>query len=83
MLVGMLSMMLTACETIQITETTDTTCDIFCEVRFSLREDSPETIVQNKGNNAAFRSVCPPKPCSWSNDAVKEVERIQSDPQAN
>lgn len=51
--------MLTACETMQTTETiTDSSCEAFDTITFSASGDTPETIRQIRGHNAAYRAVC-------------------------
>lgn len=52
-------MMPTACETTRTTETiTDTSCEVFDTITFSASGDTPDTIRQIRGHNAAYRAVC-------------------------
>ena len=50
-------MTLTACQTIQPT-VTDTSCQAFREITYSATRDTPETVREVRGHNAAWRALC-------------------------
>lgn len=59
---------------------TDVTCQTQCQVQYSLSKDSPETIAQVRGNNAAYGAICPPKKCIIDSQAVAIIKGAQSLP---
>jgi len=64
-LVSLLSMTLTACETTQIIGTrgpNNPLCIAMKPVTFSAMNDTPETIMQIRENNAAWDAVCKDHP---------------------
>jgi len=77
-LVGVLSLTLTACTMTRTEEiSTDTICDTQCEVWWSYL-DTPETIVQARENNSAYSALCPSNPCRVTPQAVEQVACIQA-----
>lgn len=58
-------LILTACVTTRSTATiearTDVACEVFDPIFFSASEDTPETIRQVRGFNAALIELCPEK----------------------
>lgn len=56
MLLG-IALMITACTAIPET-VTDVSCDVFRPITYSGQNDTPETIEQIRGHNAAWDAIC-------------------------
>ena len=65
------ALMLTACVTTQTTApTVSSTCLAYCEIQYDADADSPETVVQVIGHNAAYRANCPARACVIDQERV-------------
>ena len=74
-LAAMFAWMLTACAATQTIETTVSShCRAYCEIQYSASQDTPETVVQIREHNAAYRANCPENACVIDAEKVRELE---------
>lgn len=74
----MLITVLTSCSTTQTAGSElSAYCNIACEKQWSL-DDTDESIAQDRMNNAAYRALCPPKPCVIDAVMVEHIKKSKA-----